>query len=271
MGVMSRRLVTGLALVGLALGLTACGIGRTIDPVAAAATKTEKAGGYQVTLAGTVTSAGTVVRMSGNGVFDGTHGELDLAVNGLELDARYLSENGDVVMYMNMGALTAGLPNGKSWIRLDLEQVGNALGIDFSKLMGQGATQNPLQSLETIKDSGDFAEVGTEELNGAKTTHYHGTVDLLKAAKSRGLDPGAVQKLIDAGAPAEYPIDVWVDESGYIVQYRMAIDQKVKGVPSSTIMTMGMSDFGTPVDVTAPPAGDVFDVTGAATPGTGTA
>jgi LppX_LprAFG lipoprotein len=271
MGVMLRRVVSGLALAGLAVGLTACGVARTIDPVAAAATKTERAGGYKVSLSGTVTSADMTIRMSGNGVFDDTHGELALDVNGLDLNARYLTEHGDFVMYINLGAMGAGLPNGKSWIRLDLEEVGNALGIDLSKLMSQGATQTPLQSLETIKASGDFAEVGSEELNGTTTTHYHGTVDLLKAAKNRGLDVDAVQKLIDAGARSEYPMDVWVDDSGYIVQYRMTLDQKVKGVPSSMVMTMGMSDFGTPVDVAAPPSSEVFDVTSAATPGVGTA
>ena len=39
------RIVSGIALLALAATLSACGVSTTIDPVAAAASKTENAGG----------------------------------------------------------------------------------------------------------------------------------------------------------------------------------------------------------------------------------
>ena len=44
---MMRRALLALAVAGLAIGLTACGVSNSIDPVAAAATKSQSAGGFK--------------------------------------------------------------------------------------------------------------------------------------------------------------------------------------------------------------------------------
>jgi hypothetical protein len=47
----------------------------------------------------------------------------------------------------------------------------------------------------------------------------------------------------------------------------MSYDQTVTGVTTSTSMTMNMSDYGTDVNISAPPADQVFDATELATKG----
>jgi len=281
MSVMLRRALLA-SLVAVAVGcLTACGVANTVqnavDPVAAAATKTERSGGYKTTMSLSVSAAGKQFTMTGSGAFSPDSGELDLNmadlfgqlggsnVSDTTMKAIYVKESGDPVMYMQLGFLTAFLPGGKSWIRLDLADAGKAAGVDLKQLMG--ATQNPSDWLAVLQGSGDFTKVGSESIDGVNTTHYHGTVDLRKAAEATGLTADAMQRLLDLGAPSEYPVDVWVDDSGYVRQFQASYDEKVSGQSMSTTMTMGMSDYGTDVEISAPPADQVFDATSLAKQG----
>ena len=277
-GPVARRLLPGLALLALAAMLTACGVRSTVDPVAAAATKTQDSGGYKTTMSVTVTTGGRELTMTGHGSFASDRGELEMdlgdalsqagAPSGIDgtMKAIYITENGDPVMYIDLGFLGNLMPNGKHWLRIDLAQAGKAAGIDFGQLMGN-ANQNPADALALLRANGSFTSVGTETLGGVSTTHYHGTVDLAKAAEAKGVSADAVKRLLDAGAPAEYPIDVWVDDSGYVRQYRTSYDQTLGGRSMGMSMTIGMSDYGSSVDVSAPPAAEVFDATGLASQG----
>ena len=275
-----RRAVLALALAATACALTACGVRNSVDPVASAATKTQEAGGYKVAMSVTVSAAGRQIAMRGRGTFGHDKGELELNMNGLmgalgglaggsgsrlTMKTVYLTEDGDPVAYMNLGLLTSFLPGGKSWVRLDLQKAGKAAGVDVGQLMG-GAGQSPSDWLSLLRSEGDFTKVGDETLNGVETTHYHGTVDLQKAAENSAASD-AIKHLLDNGAPAEYPLDVWVDDQGYIRQYESTYDETRGGNAASTTMKVEISDYGTQVDVSAPPADEVFDATELATKG----
>src|SRR5437588_12084686 len=75
---MVRRVLLALALTALAGGLTACGVSNSIDPVAAAATKTQNAGGFKTSLKLSLTANGRRLTMTGHGTFGGKQGELNL-------------------------------------------------------------------------------------------------------------------------------------------------------------------------------------------------
>jgi hypothetical protein len=273
-----RRLAFALALLALGASLTACGVTRTVDPVAGAATKTQDAGGYKTTFSMAMSVAGRQLTMTGRGQFDSDQGEMVIDMSSLlqqsgapagtdgTIDAIFVHEDGDPVMYFKMGLLSALMPGGKSWIRLDFAKAGKAAGIDLGKLMG-GASQNPADALQLLQANGDFNVVGTETIGGVSTTHYHGTIDLEKALAAKGAPQDMIQRLLDAGAPKQYPLDVWVDDSGYIRQLEMSYSQATNGVPLSTTMRMDMSDYGTDVSVSAPPSDQVFDATDLATKG----
>jgi hypothetical protein len=150
-------------------------------------------------------------------------------------------------------------------VRLDVEKAGKAAGVDVNQLMG-GAGQNPSDWLSRLQSQGEFSKVGTETLNGVETTHYHGTVDLRKAAaNSPAAD--ALQRILDLGAPSEYPIDVWIDDQGYVRQYQSSYDETLGGNTMSTTTKVEMSDYGTQVAISPPPADEVFDATELATKG----
>ena len=159
---MGRRIAFALALLGALVALTGCGVAKVIDPVAAAATKSEGAGGAELTLSVAVTdpSAATFT-VSGQGVFDQGEGELTVGLSTLpgSVELRYLEENGDPVMYVNVPFLAAMLPSGKSWIRVDLEQAGKSVGLDLNQLLGE-LDQNPSQAVDLLRASGSVDEVG---------------------------------------------------------------------------------------------------------------
>jgi hypothetical protein len=279
MGRMARRALFALALAALAATLAACGgVTRTVDPVAGAATKTQGAGGYKATFSLAMSAGGRQLTLTGHGEFDADQGEVVMDMSQLlqqsgapagtdgTIDAIYLREDGDPVMYVKLGLLSSLMPGGKTWIRLDVARAGKAAGIDLGKLMG-GATQNPADALQLLRANGDFTAVGTETVAGVSTTHYHGTVDLKKALAAKGAPDDLIQRLLDMGAPAHYPVDVWVDDSGYVRQLELDFMQTTNGVPLSTKTTIGMSDYGTNVSVSAPPADEVFDATELATKG----
>jgi hypothetical protein len=219
-----------------------------------------------------MTAGGVQGSLTANGAFDGDRGEMEMDMSDLlrssgaptgidsTMKAIYLKEDGDPVMYMRFGFLAGMLPAGKSWMRIDLQKAGKGLGIDFNQLMG-GATQNPTSSLDLLRSSGDFSEVGKETIDGVDTTHYHGIVDLQKASGASGLSSATIQRLLAMGAPSQYPMDVWVDDAGLIRRFMSSYDQSFGGKSVSLEMTMDMSDYGTPVDVTAPPSDEVFDAT----------
>src|SRR5437016_11216987 len=75
---MMRRALLLLTVGSLAVGLTACGVSNSIDPVAAAAMKTQNAGGFKTSLKLSVTANGRRLTMTGHGTFGDKQGELNL-------------------------------------------------------------------------------------------------------------------------------------------------------------------------------------------------
>jgi hypothetical protein len=243
--------------------VSGCGVQKTLDPVAAAATKTQNAGGAKLAMTVGVTAGAKTFDVTANGVFDKDQGDLTMNLPGDvgNVEMRYLQESGDPVVYLNMPMLSSRLPTGQSWVRLDLEKAGKNLGVDLNQLMGQ-AGQNPSDVLEMLRASGSVQEVGTETVNGDATTHYQATIDLAKAAGQLGdRAQQLVQGLIAQGAPASIPVDVWVGDDGLVRKLTLDESLSAQGQSAEVKLDLELSDYGTDVNVAAPPADQTFDLT----------
>ncbi|MCH9816818.1 MAG: LppX_LprAFG lipoprotein [Actinomycetia bacterium] len=132
---------------------------------------------------------------------------------------------------------------GDNWVEMPIEQ----LGLTDSILSPQDSMGN-LSELTGIK------KVGKEDIDGVATTKYEGSMKIQDAMADAGLadQNGEVKGTAD--------VEVWVDEEDRLVRVNTIVKAKVEGqeVKSSTSMTF--SDYGVEVDVTAPPAEDVVDV-----------
>jgi hypothetical protein len=261
----------GLAIVVLVAIATAAvfALSKSADPVSAALSKSEDAGGAKVAL--TITAdqgSAQPVTITANGVFDQSDTDVTidassaLAAAGLPnaggpIEVRYLQESSDPVVYANIPALTAFIPGGKSWVRLDLVQAAQKLGVDLNGL-GTAAAQNPTSILDLLHSLGSVDTVGPETVDHVSTTHYRATIDLSKAAANLGSDGQAlVSRLLAHGAPSSIPVDVWVGADGLV--HKLTFNQTDGN--DSVGLTLDISDYGTPVTVTAPAASDTLDAT----------
>ena len=173
----SRWLMFGLVALAAVAAIAAIALANSVNPVSAAVAKTEDAGGAQLAL--TVTAddgSGPSATLTANGVFDETSADITVdassalaAANlpdaGGKIELRYLQENGAPVIYANVPALSAFIPGGKSWVRLDVEQAAQKLGIDLSGLAAT-ATQNPASALDLLRANGSVESMGTETVDG---------------------------------------------------------------------------------------------------------
>lgn len=245
--------------------LAACGGGSssskqvTLTPVAyvkQAAKQSAQASSEHVDLNATATVQGNPLALTGSGDFDNAKksGQMTVHANLQGLDMQIDEVMDGTTIYLKSPLFGAALPAGKTWMKLDLEKVGKAQGVDLSQLMGQ----DPSQSFAQLQASGNVTKVGDETIDGVATTHYRGKIDLSKlpaAAKIKGL------------ANAKYgPYDVWIGkDDGYVhrVKSSYSVGQQAFG------LTMTFSDFGKDVSVTVPAASETVDATNKSLQGLG--
>jgi hypothetical protein len=161
-------------------------------------------------------------------------------------------------MYARLEGFPAGrqLPNGKSWVKVDLERALKKLGMDFANL---GIGQSPTGALAQLRGSANTQKVGTETIDGVRTTHYRGTVDVQDAlGRATAKERKALQRLLDEakahGVDAtSRTFDVWVGDDGLV---RRLTEQ----VGSVGHVTMTFSDYGEPVHIEAPAAANTVDL-----------
>ena len=233
-----------LALLALlALPLAGCGAKDAIDPVAEAATKTGQESA-EIRLSGNAMS----IPISGQGVIDPANKKaritMEMAMPGM--GRMQIEEVLDgLTMYMKLDGLGDRLPGGKPWIKLDLEKLGDAAGLDMQALM-QGSGGDPTQYLQYLEAVKDSKQMGTERVNGVETTHWRATVDVGKLSKDLAKQAG-----VDT-----IPVDAWIDGDGRVRRQVMAWSQQ----QGSMAITVDFVRFGVPVEVTAPPAAQVTDM-----------
>ena len=238
----------------------------SLDPVAAAATKSQQAGAARIRFALEVRGRqGQKVRLHGAGAIDGTSGELTMNMGsipgqslippGTTLKEIFLEQNGDYVVYVGLGALASQIPGGKHWAELDVSKLGKAAGVDLGKLLS-GSQMQPSDLLSMLKAEGaKIQSLGPATIDGTATTRYHVTVDMAKALQAKGLTSPLLAGM--AAQMPKVPEDVWVGKDGLVRRIGLSL-----GLPQGHMkMTMDMYDYGADVTIAAPPSSDVFDAT----------
>jgi hypothetical protein len=279
-----KRLSLLLLLVLVPLAAACSNDTLSVDPVARAAETTSKADTMHMSMKMRMTMPGLApVTMTADGAFDNTARRGSMTLDMSDFARQIPSGAGAIadpklwrgeevfdlskspVIYMRFPFMTRALPGSKPWIRIDLEQLGQRVGLDFGALM-QSSQSNPAQQLDYLRSvSGDLKELGKENVGGVETTHYRGTVDLDDYEKLVPKDQQeSMRKTIQQlektmGGVSTYPVDVWVDSADRV--RRMAFDMKSE-TPQGTVTTsmqMDLSDFGAPVNVELPAKSQTMD------------
>ncbi|MFD4345803.1 DUF1396 domain-containing protein [Streptomyces coelicoflavus] len=168
----------------------------------------------------------------------------------------------DKAMYIGGGPEAAKEMDGKRWIKFDL----SGTGVDEQmNQMGSAsqADKNPATESTFLTGAKDVEKVGTETVEGVKTTHYKGTVSLADLEKSLGDEDEATREKREKSLEQyeklgvdKLTMDMWVDGDDQTKQFRMRADAD-KGPLDMTFTFLGVNE---PVKVTAPPAAEVADL-----------
>ena len=216
----------------------------------------------------TVTSGDSTLTATGAGDFETGVGRAEV-----ELVGRPGSPAAHLTVIRTADGVYAKLPEGatplgpgKPWVKVDaatLARLAQLAGGDI----GAQLTGAPLDALAYLRAvSGDVQIVGPDIVAGEPTTRYRGVVDPQKVADQLppALRPEAGRLAGHVGQPL--PADLWIDAEGRLRKLVLTADLHQAGPAGAgaqpVTLTLVLSDFGTAVDATPPPADQVVDVGG---------
>jgi hypothetical protein len=167
-----------------------------------------------------------------------------------------------LVMYVRMPLLTAFLPNGKSWVKVDVAEATKAQGGNLAQLL-QAHESSPAQVLAALVRSKDSRKLGTETIGGVSTTHYRATVEPREAILSQtsGALPAQVDKALARAKLQELPVDVWIGDDGLVRRLQVELP-RISGAKAGLggdTFTEDLSHYGEPVSIELPAADTVVD------------
>ena len=258
-----------LLLFALALGLSACGSEESSAPVsedavALAANTTGDLGSYKADISSTIEVAGQSLEMEGTGEFDSAaqrgHASYTTTVAGQTLDLEFVYAL--PAMYIQYpDGLLPGIPEDKTWVKIDMDKLGQQQGLDLGQLM-QAGQSDPSQGLQYLRGTTDIETVGDEVVRGVSTTHYKGVVDLQRFAKEDPALEKTFHQLVYETGISRIPVEVWIDEDNLVRRMKQTMEGATVGPGAQIDMTMTteLYDFGTKVDVAEPPADEVTDL-----------
>ncbi|MFE9391970.1 hypothetical protein [Streptomyces sp. NPDC006784] len=271
------RMAAAAAGVALIAGLTACGSEKAdgdggggggdkaggsalqgaLAALKKASTATDNQNSAKVEGVNNQTVQGKSMKTEMEGAFDwsggGMKGEADLTMGaGQSAKARYLPD----AMYVQPAS------SGGKWMKYDYDMLAEKGGASGAMLKDQMQNNNPARSVQLVLASGKVKALGTETVRGKKATHYSGTISVseLTRMQSKDLsekDLDALEQQFKQQGLEKEKIDLWIDEDDLLVKKH----ETAKNADGSTSIdaTNYYADYGTSVNVTAPPASATRD------------
>jgi hypothetical protein len=257
MTLVRRVLLTLAAALVVLVGATTA---EAANPVIAAAKRTADARSSVFDMQMQVDGGSTSVAITASGAMRGTDTakmtmRMKAAGVNSAIDMRMLREAGRLVMYMRSPALGTTLPQGKTWMRLDLDLAASKLGVDYSELIETSRTLGPLEhGIISTK------RVGTSSIAGKPSTHYVVVIDTKRAAKAVPAFAKQIRTIERTGIRLRrLTEDVWVGSDGRISRVGLTLPFAQQGVRGNSSLTMTFRAYDVPVGIAAPPRSQVFD------------
>jgi hypothetical protein len=162
--------------------------------------------------------------------------------------------------------------DGRTWVRAAPAVWGrgavdnNSYGILPRQIEGSPVVQSTI-----LTGSEDLRKIGTESIDGTRTTHYRGTVTSggLRAARDAAADKATQERQVESldrfsalDVDDILTMDLWIDDDR-VKQFRMRGD--TQGIPGrndgdSFDLTITFLDVNQPVTIAVPPAADTVDI-----------
>jgi hypothetical protein len=268
----SVALLSAGATAGVALGSPSRGAaGSPIQPALQKLSKVPS-GHFSFTIG--ITGAGTSktgFSIGGTGGFDTKHqastvtlnlGALASVLGGATGGASVPKTIGIVtiknVVYVHIPSLANQVTPGKEWLRFDSTSVPTSVtgGVKASQI-------DPQKALATLTSSVSVRKLGSAKVRRSSATHYRVAVNVAKLVTILPKAQQATElKTLKAAGIKSFPVDVYIDGSGYVRRVAVALSNLTvqKGSAPATIkLSLDIYDFGHSVHVTAPPASKTAD------------
>ncbi|MEU0432411.1 hypothetical protein ABZ153_12380 [Streptomyces sp. NPDC006290] len=160
----------------------------------------------------------------------------------------------DKVMYVGGSAIRPEKLNGKSWLSAAPAVWGRG-GVDNQSygVLPSQLQVNPTAQSTLLTGSKDLRLIGTETVDGAKTTHYKGTVN------RKGLTGGRLDQFIQLEVSDPLTMDIWIDGDHRTKQFRMRAEHNddLVGTGDGPLdLTISFLAINQPVTIEAPPTKD---------------
>ncbi|MGP4024620.1 hypothetical protein [Actinomadura sp. 3N407] len=162
----------------------------------------------------------------------------------------------DNVLYAKVPQLAQFVSGGKPWVKIDVNEASQRTGLDVKSLVDQVQKVAPAEQTKMFTGSKDARRVGTETIDGVKTTHYTGTVTVQDALNR--LDAQAREKVSkwlpkDQGN-GKINFDLWTDGENLP---RKLVSKATGSQGEAGSVTVLYSDYGESFTVNPPPSDQV--------------
>jgi hypothetical protein len=247
-------------LAGVAVLAAGCGTerpGQAVNVAAAAASTASQSTRISVTTA--MRTQGMSVSFTETGVFDFADSRGMLRMTGPAAGPASEELFVPPKIYLKLpGGVHGLLPRGKSWVAVSSAATGG-LG---TALLGPSGGTDPGDLLASLTAAASRVRtLGTATLRGVPVTHLRLDVNPAKAVTQ--VPPGqraGLRAFATSLGAATIPVDVWLDQQHMVRQVRWS--PRLPGgslAPGGTrfTQTTDFYDFGVPVRVSPPPAGEV--------------
>ncbi|RSN12037.1 hypothetical protein DMC63_29345 [Streptomyces sp. WAC 05977] len=245
-------------------------LGDPIQLVALTRESTKKAKSFKMTME---TVAGTEKNtVTGQGVHEGDNTKFSMVMDDVSKKVEVLFV--DNTFFFKLGADDkAELKTDKAYVKISADgqdPISQLLGKMMSKAVKES---DPSRTLEQISKAGKITKSDQVELNGERTNHYLIEIEVEKVIAlivgEVGVPfPADVQQKLDEklkGKNVTIPTELWLNADQLPVQVVSDASAFVKamGAPGDGVAktTVKYTDWGSPVNVTAPPADQVGDLT----------
>jgi hypothetical protein len=187
-------------------------------------------------------SAGQSQEMTGQARFSDDGMEMEASSTGAQPMELILL---DKAMYMK----SADLGTGDKWLKIDLSDPDSLFGMI-------GKATDPEVMFKAMESPKKLELVGTEEVDGTPTNHYRITMDPTRYLEAMDF-PAAMAGMM----PRELVTEMWVDGDNLPRKFAQTIDVPGAGGGAATSSTTEgtYADFGTDVEIEAPPADEVTE------------
>lgn len=257
-----RTAVVGVATIAVgliavpAMASAASTPSSAIQQLSQASAATLAAKTARVSVSVSVLAAGKSVQINGTGAvnFADKAADLTLTLPG-GAGSEEVRQIGTSTYLMVPASARAHMPGNTPWVMLDASRVSQAeLGSSF----GTTGVQDPAAALGYLQGAVSVVRVGTSTVRGVPTTHLRATIDLAKLAAAEG---GAAGKAVQALGTNSLPVEVFLDAQNRV--RRLMLDLSVPKQAGRLALTEDLYDFGSAVNISAPPAAQVTDITAA--------